>query len=286
LNKKLHILFFSLLALALLPLLSSFQKEKNEWIFIRAFKSSPIKSVSIDTYFNFYIGDDKGNVFKYDSLGNQMLRYSPSRKATISLLESWRTVNIFLFYRDIQEYAILDRFLTTSTPNSTFRQNEEDDETGIGFARLAALASDNNLWIFDDEDFSLKKYNTRINKVMLHTSLDLILDPSYYDLSFMREYQNLLFINDKNSGILVFDNLGNYKTKLPFKGLSYFSFLGNSIYFISEGSLIIYDIYTSEQHFFPLPEEKKYTYVLLSESKGYLFTSDSVEIYELNNEKK
>jgi hypothetical protein len=284
LNKKLHIVFFSFLALALLPLLSSFNKEKNDWTLVRSLKSFPIEKVSIDTYFNFYVADDKGNVFKYDSMGNQLLRFSPSKKATVSLLESWRTVNIFLFYRDIQEYTILDRFLTTSSSNSTFRQNEEDNETGIGFARLASLALDNNLWIFDDEDFSLKKYNTRINKVILHTSLDLILNPSYYDLSFMREYQNLLFVNDKNSGILVFDNLGNYKTKLPYKGLSYFNFLGNNIYFISEGKLIIYDIYTSKQKSILLPGEKTYNYAPLSETKGYLFSSDSIEIYNVNNQ--
>lgn len=282
-NKKLHIAFLFFTALALLPLLSSFYFKRHEWKLVAAIKTQPIQKVSIDTYSNFFIADDKGNVYKFDSLGKQQLQFSPLKKGDISLLEAWRTVNIFIFYRDLQEYIILDRFLTTSQQNFSFRQFNNNDEKRIGFARLANLASDNNLWVFDDEDFSLKKFSTSLNKVTLHTPLDLILDPSFYDLTYMREYQNLLFINDKNSGILIFDNLGNYKTKLPFKNINYFNFKGNNIYFLSENKLISFDIYTLRQNSIPLPEGKKYNYVLLGENKIYFFSKEDIEIYNFPN---
>ena len=278
-NKNLHILFLFFIALALLPLLSSFYYLKSEWKLVATIKTQPIQKVSIDTYSNFYIADNKGNVFKFDSLGKQQLQFSPLKKGDVSLLEAWRTVNIFIFYRDLQEYILLDRFLTTSQENFSFRQFNNNDEKRIGYARLANLASDNNLWVFDDEDFSLKKYNTSLNKVILHTPLDLILDPSFYDLTYMREYQNLLFINDKNSGILIFDNLGNYKTKLPYKNVNYFNFKGNVIYFLSENHLVVFDIYTSRQQAIPLPEEKIYNYVLLGENKSYFFSKENIDIY-------
>lgn len=266
-----------------LPLLLSFHSEKKDWTLLKSFKTEPIQTVSIDPYFNFYIADDRGNVFKYDSMGNQLLRYSPQKKANVSLLDAWRSVTIFVFYKTIQEYTILDRFLTTSNANFSFRQERENNEKKIGFARLATLASDNSLWVFDDIDFSLKKYDPRINQVIVHSSLDLILDPSYYDLSHMREYQNLLFISDKNSGILVFDNLGNYKTKIPVEGVNYFNFLENKLYFISGNQMIIFDIYTSTQKSIPLPVGKKYNYVLLADNKTYLFTADGIEIYNSDN---
>jgi hypothetical protein len=283
LNKKLHIAFLFFTALALLPLLSSFYFKKTEWKLVATIKTQPIQKVSIDTYSNFFIADDKGNVYKFDSLGKQQLQFSPLKKGDISLLEAWRTVNVFIFYRDLQEYIILDRFLTTSQQNFSFRQFNNNDDKRIGYARIANLALDNNLWVFDDEDFSLKKYNTSLNKVTLHTPLDLILDPSFYDLTYMREYQNLLFINDKNSGILIFDNLGNYKTKLPYKNLSYFNFVGNSIYFISENNLVTIDIYTSRQESIPMPEGKKFNYVLVGENKTYFFSKEEIEIYNFPN---
>jgi hypothetical protein len=258
---------------------SSYTLFKKDWTLIRSIKTSTIRKVSIDRHNSFFIVDDKGNLFKYDSLGNLALTFSPQKKADIALIEAWRTVNIFIFYRDLQEYNILDRFLTTSNSNFKFEKETEIDEKTVGFARLATIASDNNLWVFDDQDFSLKKYDTRRNKVSLHTSLDLILDPSLYDLTYMREYQNLLFINDKNSGILIFDNLGNYKTKIPVKDLNYFNFFENNIYFVLNGQLIVQDIYTSAQKIIDLPEGKIFNYVLLTNNKGYFFTSDSVDIY-------
>lgn len=258
---------------------AAFRTKGNEWPLVATIKTSPVKKVSIDPYSNFYIADDRGNVFKFDSVGRQVLQFSPPKKANVTILEAWRTVNIFLFYRDLQEYTILDRFLTTSTPNSTFRGQNDLDEKRIGFARIANLSSDNNLWVFDDEDFSLKKLNTRTNQVVMHTPLNLILDPQFYELTYMREYQNLLFINDKNSGLLVFDNLGNYKTKIPHEGVVYFNFLGNNLYFISNDHLVTFDIYTARQQSIPLPQNKKYQYALMGNEKIYLFSSDHVEIY-------
>lgn len=281
LKSKPHITLFTFVVLATL-ILSSFRSDRQQWTFYKTTPTGPVLKVSQDRYYNFYVADERGNLFKYDSLGNELLRYSPQRKADITLIEAWRTVNIFLFYRELQEYTLLDRFLTNSNGNFKFVNEVENNEKSIGFARLATLSSDNNLWVFDDEDFSLKKYDTKINRTILNTSLDLILDAQYYDLNFIREYQNLVFINDKNSGILVFDNLGNYKNKLPFKGLNYFNFLDNSIYFIQNGKLVLYDLYKGGRKEFPLPEGKAYNYVLLSHSMAYLAGKDFVDLYRFD----
>ncbi|MBX9852287.1 MAG: hypothetical protein K2X86_11100 [Cytophagaceae bacterium] len=260
--------------------LSSFYVlKKSEWKLIKSMPGIAIRKVSIDPYNNIFVADDKGNLFKFDSLGNETHRYSPSRKADITLVEAWRAMNIFIFSRELQEYNILDRFLTTSTPNFKFKDETEDEEKNIGFARLATIASDNNLWVFDDENFSIKKYNTRLNEVMIHSPLDLILDAQSYDLTHMREYQNLLFISDRNSGVLVFDNLGNYKNKIDFKNIDNFNFLGDQIYFIADGKLILHNIYTGIAKQISFPSSKEYRSVLLTDNKGYFFTGTEMEVY-------
>jgi hypothetical protein len=256
--------------------------EKHQWTYVRSVKTIPTKNVSIDRYSNIFVSDDKGNLFRYDSLGNESLKYSPLKKAEISILESWRTVNIFMFYRELQEFNILDRFLTTSSSNFKFLNEVENNEISIGFARLATIAGDNNLWVFDDEDFSLKKYHTELNKVIINTPLELILNSQYYDLNFIREYQNLVFINDKNSGVLVFDNLGNYKNKIDAKGINYFNFLDNYLYFITEDKLVMLDIYKGDQKTFTIPEGKRYQYILLTKSMAYLFDKDHIDIYKFD----
>lgn len=245
------------------------------WKKIKTVDIEGIDKVSIDPYASIYISDVQGNIKRYDSLGNFQLTFSPVKKGDVTLLEGWRYVNTFVYYRNFQQYTILDRFLNQTS-------NIDIDHNVIGFARLVTFSIDNNIWIVDDEDFSLVKYNTFFNKVDLKTNLDLLLDPETYDLTFMREYQNLLFICDRNSGILIFDNLGNYKSKLPVKSIDYFGFYKDEIYFIKEGNIHLYNIYTSKERILTVPETISYKYALLSDSRTYLFTDKKMEVYEVD----
>lgn len=283
LSKKI-IKFFSVcsLCLSLAFLTFSFISADKQFVLIKKIPTLLVRSVSIDRYSNIFVGDDKGNIIRYDSTGMESLRFSPQKKGEISLLEAWRSVNIFLFYRELQEYTILDRFLTTSSPNLKFVNEVNDTKNSIGFARLATIAADNNLWIFDDVDFSIKKYNTSTNNIIITTPLELILDPSTYELTFLREYQNLLFLCDRNSGILIFDNLGNLKTKIEIQGVSYFNFYNNYVYYLSDGKLVMKNLYKDEVMTYALPESNTYSHILLSNSMAYCFGKDFIDLYKFN----
>jgi hypothetical protein len=267
-------------ALVLIAFGSSFLKIKDDGlIFIRSVKIPSVKNVSIDRYNFIYFADDRGNIYKYDQDANPLLTFSPKKNSDVTLLEAWRNVNILVFYRNYQEFIFLNRFLT-ETPNFILDEEGQNQDKSIGFARLATLTGDNNLWIVDDDDFSLKKLDLTYNKLLIHTPLELVLDKKTYDFNFIREYQNLLFINDKNSGILIFDNLGNYKSKMEFKGLNYFSFQNNNLYFIDGGYIRFYNIYTGEGTKIKLPEGRQFIYALLGDKKAYLFTATSIEVYD------
>ncbi|MFN3403742.1 MAG: hypothetical protein ACK40G_06580 [Cytophagaceae bacterium] len=240
---------------------------------VKTIQTEPIRTVSVDPYFNFYIATEKGNISKYDAEGNYMVTFSPTKNSEVTLLEAWRNVNIFVFYRNFQEYLFLNRFLTES-PNLRFHR-----ETA-GFIRMATPSADNNLWIIDDRDFSLKKINLKLNQIEYQNTLDMVLNPNQYDLNFMREHQNLLFINDKNSGILIFDNMVNYKSKLPFKGIEYFNFFNNYIYFLHNNKLVFYHIYKHKSYELLLPEGK-YNFALASENKVALFSNNFIYLYNI-----
>ena len=238
--------------------------------------TTPI-AVSLDRYGNIYSGDERGNVYKFDSTGTPVSNFSAQKVASISAIEAWQTLHVFVFYRDTQEFTTLNRFLTPLTLSTPINPEV------IGFARAATLGMNENLWVFDDTDFSLKKYELSSQSLSLHTPLSLLLSPSEYSINFMREYQNMVFINDKNSGILVFDNLGNYKKKLPFAGLNYFGFSGNNLYFLQEGKIQLFDLYHFSEKSINLPSKYSYLFALLSENKLILFTKNSFQIYQVSN---
>lgn len=210
---------------------------------------------------NIYTGDNLGNIYQYDQELKLVNEYSPNKKGNISVLEPWNPLKIFVSYSDLQEYLFLDRFLVNA---NRFRLN------GLStFVGLSAPSLDNNLWLVDFSTFSLKKYNLNFGQVDIDRPFDLLLDPKKFNITHIREYQNLLFISDKNSGILVFDNLANYLYKIDANDVEYFSFIGNTIIYIQGKNIVALDLYTGEKKTQMLPrkvsrvvENNKFTYFL------------------------
>jgi hypothetical protein len=229
--------------------------------------------ISVDRYGNLYVSDLKGNIQRFDKNGKKESVYSPQKIAKISLVEAWNTVKIFVFYKDLQEYVLLDRFMA-GTPNIKFDMNS------VGFARCATFSTDNSIWLVDDVDFSLKRVDINTQKVLTSNPLQLVLPNQDYEISFMREYQNMLFVVDKLSGVLVFDNLGNFKKKLRISNLDFISFNGNSMYFIQDNQLVLFDLYTAEESKYALPIEKV-SAAILFENKLITLSPKGIDLFNV-----
>jgi hypothetical protein len=232
-----------------------------------------IAQVGQDRYGNVYVVERDGVVHQFDSLGRKLLVYSPPTIAEVSLFEARSTVRLFAFYRDLQSYTLLNRFLTPI-------ENYKFDNESIGFVRLANLSADNQLWILDDVDFAIKKFNKNFNQVVLKTPLDLLFVENNYDINYLCEYQNQLFLNDKNTGILIFDNLGNFNRKIVLeKGIEQFGFLDNEIYFLEKNAIRFLHLYNHTEKILPLPErwKNKTKKVLCQKQRLFLFSESEME---------
>ncbi len=199
--------------------------------------------VSSDSYGNMFITDAKGNVTKYSSKGDMLLNYSPQTPGEITLIEAWNTIQIFLFYREYQQIDILDRFMAEQP---SINLEHED----IGFCQMATLASDYNIWIFDNTDFSLKKFDKFKKQILFTTPLSLVLPDSEQEIVFIKEYQNRVYIAEEGGKVLVFDLFGNYLKTIELAGASAYCFSQNELYFVSEGkikSFHLYDLEISEK---------------------------------------
>ena len=151
----------------------------------------------------------------------------------------------------------------------------------IGYAELATISSDNNIWVVDATDFSIKKYNVEANILDVVSPLDIILDADDYQVDYIREYQNLLFLYDKNKGIFLFDNFGSLQRKFTLPGLDFLNFYGDHIYYIKDGFLTFMNIYNGALYGIPLPHYESFNYALRYNSKVYLFTREEMSIYNI-----
>ncbi|MBD1398335.1 hypothetical protein H9Q13_14280 [Pontibacter sp. JH31] len=237
--------------------------------------SSP-SAISVDRNGSVYLLDQKRNLLMVDSLGKPVNIFSPPSRGRITAIEAWNPMKVFLFYEDRQEFMLLDRFMR---PIASTRLS---DLGFMGNVRAATLTSDDSFWLFNESDFTLSKIDLRYQKPIVETPLDLILDKARFDVRFLREYQNMVYLLDYNSGIYVFDNLGNYKKKLPFTGLSYIGFKGNELYFVKDNQLHFFDLYKLQDRAIPLPADKPYLSALVSSGMVYLFKKDSADVYRLS----
>lgn len=226
-------------------------------------------AVSIDRSDNVFIADTKGNLFKYDKHGKLLFTYSPNRSGSIKNVEASASLNVLLFYEGLQECRFLNRFLT---PTSVQKLNPDI------FARLVTISSDNNLWVFDDKDFSLKKLNLHLNTFASSTSLTDVIKHDFQG-KFLKEYQHFVFLSDIPTGIYVFDNLGNYIKTLPFPKVQYFNFLDNKLYFLRESTIHFYELYTGEETAVAIPSKENYWFALASKDQLFLVSKKNLDIY-------
>ncbi|GAB4399008.1 MAG: hypothetical protein OHK0053_18510 [Microscillaceae bacterium] len=214
-----------------------------------------------------YLANAEGVVYQLDSLGRQTFVYAPRRIAEVHRLEAKMGLRIFVFYREWQGFAFLDRFLN-ETGYYTFPVEQ------IGFVQMAALSADNLLWLWDSSDFSLKKYNPQTQQVVLQNPLDLQLEARDYEVWAMEEYQNRLFVCTRTQGILVFDNLGNFEQKLTLQLSTMPVFAQDQLHWVEEQTLHSLHLYSLERQHFSLPEGHNWHSVFPKPGAAWLgFTS-------------
>lgn len=247
----------------------------NGWTLVRTISLRQPGAASLDRRGNFYVADAQDNIHQYGPDGQPLNVYSPPLPGHTAQLEAWNVAKIMAFYDDRQEIRLLDRFLA---PITQIRLGDYFD----GLVRVATLAPDDKLWLLDESDLTLRQFDPTVQRFGQTTPLDLIIGRSKPDFRFLRQYQNNLYLVDRNSGIFVFDNLGNYRKKLPLTGLSTVGFRDDELYYLADGALHFFQLYTLAERTQPLPEvEDSTNQVLVGEQFAYLLTPTSVLVYRL-----
>ncbi|MBX7127498.1 MAG: hypothetical protein K1X47_17510 [Cyclobacteriaceae bacterium] len=200
-----------------------------------------VTRVSVDRLGNFYFVLGDGAIVKYDPDGKELARYTASQTTPLTLLEAWNPLRVFAYYRDRQEYRTLDRFLTEQAVAPL------DPAFAID-PYLMCPSIDNNGWILDTSDLSLKKVNLSGAIVMLDFMLKLSGVPESPEFVHMREYQNMVFLLDRKSGLYVLNNIGKQIDFIEAVGVNAFAFSGEDLYYQEGDRLRFIDLYTKETH--------------------------------------
>jgi hypothetical protein len=212
-------------------------KKTKEW------KVKGVNLISIDRLGNFFLLQKNGKIKKYDPQGNVLASLSGTSP---TLIEPWYHPSIFIYSRSQQKYNVYGRNF----------ENPKEYTVEPAFAiepSLVCPTHDNKLWIFDKADQSLKKVNPLTNEVLQEFTVSEVDANSNSEFTYLREYLNLIFLLDKNSGILILNHLGKVIEKIDVKNLTQFHFFGEDLYYLENNTLEFIDLLTDKRHELILP---------------------------------
>jgi hypothetical protein len=224
--------------------------------------------------------DNLGNVYlvsadrirKFDQRGLFQKEFSNKNFGAITTADATNPLRILLFYRDFSRIIFLD---------NTLSQNGEPvqlEALGYPLATLAATSYDNGLWIYDQQNFELLRLNRQLQVEQrtgnLAQQLGIELKPN-----FIIEKDNRLFMNNPETGVLVFDVFGTYSKQLPLPGLKQFQIDDDALIWFDGKQLHSYALATYENTLFEKPVDTLARTMRIEKPMVVVQRNDSVLIY-------
>ncbi|MBT9391808.1 hypothetical protein KLP40_01425 [Hymenobacter sp. NST-14] len=243
------------------------------WQLVRTIRLDQPGAASLDRRGNLYLTDRQNNLRQFGPDGQALNTYSPPLPGHVMQVEAWNTAKVLVFYDDRQQVLVLDRFLS---PISELALATYLD----GQARVVTLAPDDRYWLLNESDLTLRQFDVTQKRFTITTPLDLLIGRSRPDFRFLREYQNNLYLVDRLGGVYVFDNLGNYRKKLPLPGLTYVGFRGDELYYLAADGLRFFDLYKLTERQVALPTAGVQQ-VLVGDEYIYLLLTTGVQVYKM-----
>ena len=228
---------------------------------------------------NYFTTDPLGNVFfitdnrlvKVDLAGVQIMNNDEKNLGTLVSVDATNPFKIITFYKDFTRVQVLDNKLVPRVDVNLLDKN-------ILQPLVVGYAQGEGLWVYDQQDFKLKKYDHQFRLLTESSSLDQVLNILPVP-DFMLEAENYLLMNDPDQGILVFDRFGNYYRTLPIKGLKSFQVREGKIIYFNK-TLKTFDLNTLEENEISIPKGDSIRNVRLEGNRIYILNGGFLEIYE------
>lgn len=227
-----------------------------------------------DNLQNTYLFDENQEVIKYNSEGKETYRYSNTRLDEPTYIDATDPFNLLVFYKNYQTVVLLDR---TMNPTATFNFINFD----LFNINAVGISSNNSIWVYDELNFRLKKIDRNGKVVQESEDLGLLLDMEIQP-NLLIEREQMVFVNDPNIGLLVFDFFGQYMKILDIKNLTDFQIIENRLVFQENENLKSFHLKSLLEQPLNLPFTiEKSEKVRIEKGSVFVGNEEGVFIYKL-----
>ncbi|UXP32897.1 hypothetical protein N6H18_02865 [Reichenbachiella agarivorans] len=245
---------------------------QGQYKVVRTVEWKDLDQLELDGKGAIYVTKQNGNLAKFTSTGDLLLEYSPTINDQVHQLVVNNQFKVYLFYQDFQRAVILNRYLSDPVQYSFA-------DYGLGFVSDIAPDLQQNIWVLDISEFSLKLFDPRRNLVVETKSMSKVLKQKSNNVQRLINHQNRTYWIDQSAGVFVFDNLGNYLFKLDvLPGFDY-GFYKDEIYSLQGDKIVFVNLYTGIERVRNVPEGLSGK-IRVHEDRLYLIQPNGFQIYQ------
>lgn len=231
--------------------------------------------MSTDILGNLYLISSGNRLMKRNANGDSVAVFNEVRKyGNPSDIDVSNPMKVIVYYRNFSTAVILDRFLSV-------RNTIDLRRVQIFNARTVANSYDNNLWVFDEQEFKLKKIDDEGRLMQESADLRLVLD-SVPAVTQILDQDNQVYLYDRDKGFFIFDYYGGWKNRLPLLQWEHIAISGKTLYGFSGRKMYSYALGTLDLQSFELPQSLgDFQSVCINNGKIYLLKQGGVDIYQI-----
>ncbi len=249
--------------------------EANAGFVLEKFIPGSFSYLDADMLDNIYLITETNQLRKLNSNGDSIASYNDVKKyGNPSLIDVSNPMKILVYYKNFSTVVMLDRLLT-------FRNSINLRTLNIFSVKALSISYDNNTWIFDEQDYKLKKISDEGKLLQESSDWRIIMDP-VPSPSQITDKDKFVYLYDSSKGFYVFDYYGSFKNNIPLLHWQNCSISNNRIMGFANDSLLLYDLSSNRLSRYLLPGILKNCLSIKAiNSKLYALKNEGLEIYRI-----
>jgi hypothetical protein len=228
---------------------------------------------SVDNLDNIYLFTATNQLKKINSNGDSAAVFNDvKRYGNVSQIDVANPLKILLYYKNFTTIVVLDRFLNIRNTINLRKKN-------IFSVNSVATSYDNNIWLYDEQEYKLKKVDDDGSVLLESNDLRMVFDsvPSATQLT---DYNNFVYLYDSAKGFYSFDYYGAFKNRLSFLQWNNTAITDKIIYGFSNNSLYTYQPLSLKLNEYRLPDFAKNNIAIQAvNNKLYILKTGGLSIY-------
>lgn len=250
-------------------------QEPNDTFHLEKMIAGNFSFMDVDVLNNLYIITASKQLKKLNENGDSVAVFNDVKQyGNPSYVDVSNPLKVLLYYKNFATVVILDRFLSQRNSINFREQN-------IFSVKAIATSYDNNIWLFDEQNFKLVKIDDQGKVLQESSDWRQIMDEAPLP-ALAIDNSNFVFLYDPQKGFYVFDYYGTFKNNLPFTGWENISVGGGIISGFKAGVFYSYTLQSLILTSYPLPAGfAGYKSIKAMNGKLYLLTKNGIEIYSV-----